>query len=250
VLTHLNRLCHQFEAQHHPGAVPIEVTAVEGQFQLTVGGQDGGIRPTALRAAQRAEWWMMRLASRAEQDLIHLHGAVLSRNGRTLLVPGASGTGKSTFALAMTTHGFDLVADDISFADLDQSTLRGLQRAPHVHDDAIPLLTAAGFDYRPQQHLPGFLEVEAIENWHRGPSPLPSLILFVDWDNEGPPDHHAITHAEAAIELRRFSYNLKRQPDGGWSAARELLSDTRCMRLIRGPDLQLASRTVADLLAA
>ena len=251
VLSALDRVCHQFAAAPVHDATSIKIAVgTAGGFEVSVDGGPGDIRPTPDRAAQRAEWRMMRIATRAERRFIHLHGALLVRDGRSLLIPGRSGTGKSTFALAMTAHGFDLVADDIAFADLDGATMHGLRRAPHIHNDAVPILVEAGFNYRPERHAPGFLEVEALERWHEGPAPLPSLMLFVDWDDDGPSAHHPVTHAEAAIELRRFSHNLKRQSDGGWTAAARLLRDTHCARMIRGPDLRAASAAVAELLAA
>ena len=251
VLEQLDRLCHQFASTPALDATAISIEpATDGGFEVAVDRQPGGLRNTPRAAAQRVEWWMMRLASRAERQLTHLHGAVLVRAGRSVLIPGASGVGKSTFALALTAHGFDLLADDIAFADLHGAALHGLRRAPHIHDDAIPILRDAGFAYRPERHLPGFLEVEALDRWHRQPAPLPGLVLLVDWDDDGPTAHHPVTHAEAAIELRKCSYNLKRQPDGGWSAVASLLRDARCARLIRGPDLGAAASVVADLLAA
>jgi len=251
VLQQLHRLCHQFATAPLLDATAITVEpAADGGFEVAIDGRAGGVRNTARSAARRTEWWMMRLATHAEQELVHLHGAVLVRDGRSLLIPGASGAGKSTFALAMTAHGFDLLADDIAFADLDGATLHGLQRALHVHDDALPILRDAGFTYQPKHHMHGFLEVEALDQWHRQPAPLPKLVLLVDWDDDGPTAHHPITHAEAAIELRKCSHNIKQRPDGGWAAVASLLRDARCARLIRGPDLASTAKAVAALLAA
>jgi hypothetical protein len=245
----LDRLCHQFMSEPSSEAVPVAIEPAEdGSFEVAVGSLPHETRPSEQRAARHAEWGMMRVASRAEQAMVHLHGAVLAHRGRTVLIPGASGTGKSTFALALVAQGFELVADDISFVDLDAGLVQGLQRAPHVHRDAIPLLRDAGFPYRPELHVPGFLEVEAIDRWHRGPAPLPSLVLFVEWEGDDGIDYHTISHAEAAIELQRFSHNLKLRPDGGWAAARRLLAQSRCARMLRAQDLVAAGEVVEQLL--
>lgn len=51
--------------------------------------------------------------------LAALHAAALSEGGRGVLLPGASGTGKSTLALALLRGGFALLSDDAPFARRD-----------------------------------------------------------------------------------------------------------------------------------
>lgn len=249
VLRVIDRLCHQFASTEPAEAVPIAIShRDDGSYAIEAGPLAAERRPSAERAARYAEWAMMRIASRAEQSMVHLHGSVLKHGDRTLLIPGASGTGKSTFALALVASGFELLADDISFADVESGLVHGLRRALHVHRDAVPLLQTAGFPYRPELHVPGFFEVDMVDRWHRGPAQLPSLILFIERDEAGPPVYHSISHAEAAIELQRYSHNLERQPGGGWRTACQLLERAHCARMIRGEDLVAATQAVRDLL--
>ena len=106
---------------------------------------------------------MVDAATFAEHEYVHWHASALTRNGRTLLIPGVSGAGKSTLALALAANGFDLLGDDLTFMDPRSGAIRPFPRALHVHDDAIPLLQKAGFSYDESLHLRGFLEAEAID---------------------------------------------------------------------------------------
>jgi len=44
-----------------------------------------------------------------------LHAAGLARQGKGVLVPGASGSGKSTTSVALVRAGFDFLSDDTVF---------------------------------------------------------------------------------------------------------------------------------------
>jgi len=52
------------------------------------------------------------LVLRESRDLAAFHAAGLARSGQCLLLPGASGRGKSTLATALATAGFALMSDD------------------------------------------------------------------------------------------------------------------------------------------
>jgi len=57
-----------------------------------------------------------------QQQRFCLHGAVLSRNGRTIAFCGDSGEGKSTLAVALSLAGWQVLTDDLA---LMQSTTAG-----------------------------------------------------------------------------------------------------------------------------
>lgn len=56
-------------------------------------------------------WWA------EEVGMTLAHAAVVGRNDRCVLIPGASGSGKSTTALACSEHGLDFIADDLCLLD-------------------------------------------------------------------------------------------------------------------------------------
>lgn len=54
-----------------------------------------------------------------QRELLPLHGSAVFKDGRTLLVLGASGAGKSSLAAALGRHGWRLQSDDVSVVRLE-----------------------------------------------------------------------------------------------------------------------------------
>ena len=165
-----------------------------------------------------------------------------------MLIPGASGIGKSTLSLAMATNGFEMLGDDIVFQDTASGVIHPFHRALIVRDGTIPLLETAGYKRDRAHELRYYLQVEALTSWRSTPSPPLSHVLLVDWDEEGPVEIAPISHAEAATELRRFSHNIKQHPDGGWPLLEQILAPTRVYRLLRSQDLLAAVNAIRELL--
>ena len=75
--------------------------------------------------AERIPRWVQRMPFRhllgwwaGDEGLTFVHTAAVGHDGRCVLVPGASGSGKSTTALAASEHGLDFLADDLCLVDV------------------------------------------------------------------------------------------------------------------------------------
>ncbi len=93
-------------------------------------------------AVPMLEWamnWVV--ASRAHRHLL-LHAAVAERGGRALLMPGASGAGKTTLCALLVARGWRLLSDE--FAIIDPARGRGvtMPRPPYLKDDAVTIARA------------------------------------------------------------------------------------------------------------
>ena len=91
------------------------------------------------------------------------------------------------------------------------------------------------------------LPVDSGRHWQHDPARL-AMVLLVDWDEAGPVEVIEIGLAEAAVEIRAFSHNLKRRRDGGWPLLAQALAEARCYRLLRSQDLAAAARAIRELL--
>jgi hypothetical protein len=79
------------------------------------------------------------LAARVQQ-LISLHTACMGRNGRGVLLIGASGGGKSTLALHSLLHGFELIAEDGVLATPHTLLAAGIGSFLHLREDSLGLV--------------------------------------------------------------------------------------------------------------
>lgn len=71
--------------------------------------------------------------------MYNVHAAGLSINGRAILFPGTSGSGKSTVSIALSRAGFGFLADDTVFLRSDQDGLRVLSFPDEIDvtDDTV-----------------------------------------------------------------------------------------------------------------
>lgn len=73
--------------------------------------------PTRDAAVHRIEHDMLEYLIRAETDSPAVHAALLSKDGRGVVIVGPSFAGKSTLATALWRSGWSLMADDVVFLD-------------------------------------------------------------------------------------------------------------------------------------
>lgn len=72
--------------------------------------------------------------------LVPLHGACVGRRGRSVLLLGASGAGKSTVALHSLLHGLDFVAEDGVFVAPNSLLTTGVANFLHLRAETLGLV--------------------------------------------------------------------------------------------------------------
>ena len=252
ILDGLDRVCGQFASQPTSEVVALTVTAVEsGGWLIRRPGEAGLERRTAGRAVRHIEWRMVGIAARAERRMIHWHAAALTRGGRTILLAGRAGAGKSTLAVALARRGFALLGEDVVFMDPLSREIHPFRRALSLDKASRARLRTMRFAPDAANRIGSLLPVDEVANWSERPSPPLSHVLFVEWDTGGGPVEVApMTHAEAAIELRGRSHNLPRGPEGGWPLLRHVLAPARCYWVLRSENFEAAVDAIAELVDA
>ena len=90
-------------------------------------------------AVPMLEWGMnWVVATRAHRYLL-LHAASVERHGRVLLLPGASGAGKTTLCAMLAARGWRLFSDEFAVIDPRSGRCRPLPRALSLKNDGIAL---------------------------------------------------------------------------------------------------------------
>lgn len=69
-----------------------------------------------------------------------IHSGALSINGRGVLLPGQSGSGKSTFSAWLLSRGWNYLTDELVFLDLVEKTIDPLTRPLSLKSGSIPII--------------------------------------------------------------------------------------------------------------
>jgi hypothetical protein len=235
-----------------PQAVYEVVDHGEGIWELTFQSEELCFRPSLQRAVGHVEWHMCEQAIAGLKHLLHVHGAAVAGPNASVLLPGTSGIGKTTFAIAIALlgkeRGVRLLSDDVVFLHPDTWRPESFPRAFHIHDDALPRLEPLGLKWAPEDHFGAHLCSTVLgQEWDRTPGPPLRHVVFPRLDPDGPISLDPISEAEATVELMRYSKNLRSFPRFGLDMIPRLLSQVRCYVLRRNDDLAAAADAVMDL---
>jgi len=257
LLNRLNALFRVPEPSENDEPQPIgfyEVVSHDGGalWELTFQGEELAWHESLYKAVTATEFHMCETAIARRQDLVHVHSAALAAPGGSLLLPGTSGIGKTTFALALALRGKDrglrLLSDDVVF--LHPKTLQPecFPRQFHVHEDALPRLEPLGLRFDAEDHIGEHLCSTVLGNWDRTPGPPVRWVVFTQLDPEGEIALEEMPRSEAAVQLMRFSKNLRRFPRGGLTIIPRLAEGAACYRMTRTDDLSAAADTLIELI--
>lgn len=165
-----------------------------------------------------------------------IHGsAVTTADGRTLVVAGDSGAGKSTTVMALAERGGRLLVDDVApLRPVDDAVLvEPFERPVHLLDDAVERLGLAGSD-RVWEHRMGGPDGKAILTVDALGATVPSggirvdrLVLLVADESIGPvPIVRRVNGAERLQRVVRLSnvtgiasFGSRAQPYFSWASA-------------------------------
>lgn len=86
------------------------------------------------------EWGMNWCIYTHAHQFLTIHGAVLERNGRALLLPAPSGSGKSTLCAALMCSGWRLLSDELILISPESGAIRPLCRPVSLKNASIDVL--------------------------------------------------------------------------------------------------------------
>lgn len=92
------------------------------------------------------EWGLNWCVSAHALQYVTLHGAVVERNGRALLLPAPSGSGKSTLCAALTFRGWRLLSDELTLIEPASGRIVPLPRPISLKNASIDVIR----DWAPQ----------------------------------------------------------------------------------------------------
>lgn len=185
-----------------------------------------------------------------KHGLLMWHSAAVARDGAAILLPGVSGSGKSTTALNLLTLGYQFLADDLVLLRTRGNALEagGHESGLYLTDQSLRLLPEwkkfrRGRRHKKGQHWKHRIDLEGFRPPQEAKSPRVKFLLFPQVADGPGTRLQPLTPAQAIIEcLRQVP---KEHPSSilGPSVLRSqfdiysrLVSSARCYRLHLGAD--------------
>jgi hypothetical protein len=144
--------------------------------------------------------------------LAYFHAAAVSRGGQSVLLPGVSGTGKSTLTGYLAGHGFAYLGDDCVAMARGDWSLRPLPTCLSLKSGSWPILTAL-YPRLPdhptlQCHGRDVRYVEPGQAQHAGSAP--SVIMFPTYAKRGDTHLNALAPLQTMTRLLETNTDLHR----------------------------------------
>ena len=178
---------------------------------------DGGLA----RGRDRVESELALFTSERLTGLVAVHAAVIAQESKALIVPGTSGAGKSSLAVAAAAAGAVVLSDEYALIDPTSGLVTGWRRAVRVRQpgggvDRLDLATESG--------------------------PIPvGLIALVAYAGVSAQSWAPISRAEAVLGLLANTVCARSRPDEALDAA---LAIARPARAVAGPRGEAADAIV------
>ncbi len=104
----------------------IDLRGEDGLFALTADGEEFARCALSSQVVPMLKASLLRFALQRSRDFGAIHAAAVGRNGRCVLLPGTSGSGKSTAAAALVAAGLHLLGDDTVVLANDELAARAV----------------------------------------------------------------------------------------------------------------------------
>lgn len=194
-------------------------------------------------------WHVNAETARRTGDFVLIHaGAVATPDGKGVLIPGVSGTGKSTLVSGLLSAGFTYYSDEAAAIDPIGGLLHGYPKSITLKDrtvfETFPNLPAAQTD-----------ETYVENRWYIVPSQVredifgpPVKVRHVVLSKFAPGEPTAISpvsRASAALALGRNAINIGRYKARILPLLSDLVADAVCYSVVSG-DLKEAAAVISE----
>lgn len=86
------------------------------------------------------EWGLNWCVAKYGNQFLILHAAVLEKNGRAVIMPGAPGAGKSTLCAALALSGWRLLSDEMALISLKDGSVMPIPRPVSLKNESIQVI--------------------------------------------------------------------------------------------------------------
>jgi hypothetical protein len=162
------------------------------------------------------------------KDSIFVHAGVVAWQGRAIVFPGLSGSGKTSLVAALLERGATYYSDEYAVVD----------RYGRVHPYARPLnikLAKGGFRRKYQPELFG-----------KQPIPI-GLVVITRYQENGRWQPRTVTGGRAVLALINNTVSIRRQPRAALSTLCRAIAGVRAVESVRGEASQIAPLILTEM---
>lgn len=177
------------------------------------------------------EWGMNWCIYNHAHHFLIIHGAVLERLGRALIMPAPSGSGKSTLCAAMMNRGWRLLSDELVLIDPRSGLIHALARPVSLKNRSIEVLAAFAPSAVITAPIPDTAKGTVA---HMKPSrdsvvrnlqtALPAWILFPRYESHTATSLRPLRKADIFMRLIENAFNYSILREGGFDTLSALVS--------------------------
>jgi len=173
-------------------------------------------------------------------DGMALHAGALSKNGRGILIPGRSGSGKTSLSTWLAARGFNYLTDEYVFIRHNTSTMQAFARPPNVKVRGIEAALEHFFDMEKHEdqtmqskHV-AMIPPRLLNPDNTQENPTVDLILFPKFRKNSNLKLDRLTKAKAGLALMESLVNARNLNGHGFNEATRLVREVPSYRLEYG----------------
>jgi hypothetical protein len=230
--------------------IELRTERARGTLALEVDGEVVMSGAGAEIAIARLVWEVNQGVLSAASGHLLVHAAAAERDGAAVVIPGASGAGKSLLVTGLVRAGLRYLTDETVAIDRTQITVASYPKPVSlVRDDERVLAGTGTTAVEPGPGEPWLLAPSEIRRQAVAPSGArPALVVHPAYRPGAPARLHRLSRAAAAGVLAKHSFNFATTP-GALHVVAEVVRGCECYRLEMG-DLDRACDLVIDALDA
>ena len=165
------------------------------------------------------------------KDGMALHAAAMSKNGKGIILPGASGRGKTTLSTWLATKGYNYLTDEYVFIGENTNIIQAFSRPPNVKVKGIDALDSyfdinAHEDQTIRSSQVAMIPPRLLNPNSKKEEAVVSLIVFPNYKEGAEYELEKLSKARAGLTLMECLVNARNLNGHGFSEATRLVRDT------------------------
>lgn len=185
------------------------------------------------------EWGLNWSVVAHDNTALYIHGAVVERNNKAIILPAPPGSGKSTLCAALIQEGWRLLSDEMAIISLSDDEVRPFVRPVSLKNESIGLIQArypeAVFsDIAHDTHKGDVAHLKAPTQSIARMNQPAEIFAFIQPAYQPSPGELALSsfsQSEAFMLLAENSFNYSVLADDGFERMGELVSRFPCRRI-------------------